>query len=61
MQRYTGPPFYFCASRNPFYTEKQCNGETELVPPKKARVYNKPKHQMTRRELIRWANNFRYR
>lgn len=47
---YIGPPFYFCPNNNPFYLVKNCNGITELVPPKKALVFNKPEHKLSNRE-----------
>ena len=30
-------------------------------PPKKAKLYNKPKHKMSRTRLLSWANRFKYR
>ena len=58
---YKGSPFYFCTSRNQYYRIKQCNNETIKVPPKKAVVYNKPKHQLTKRQQVSWAMRFKYR
>ena len=32
-----------------------------VVPPKKARVFNKPENQMSQSELRKWASRNRYR
>ena len=73
---YKGPPFYFCANTQQTTKLVQCPPpvgaspntnymstppQTEKVLPKKVRVYNKPKHNMTKRELYSWASKFKYR
>jgi len=60
-RQYRGAPFYFCTYKGQYYTEKQCDGETVQEPPKKAKLYNKPKHNMSRARLLSWANRFKYR
>lgn len=57
---YRGSPFYFC-NVGQFYYSKQCDGVTELVPPKKAIIYNKPENRMSKRELQKWFSRNRYR
>ena len=58
---YKGAPFYFCTYKGQNYTIKQCEGKTVKEPPKKAKVYNKPKHQMSRSRLLSWASRFKFR
>jgi hypothetical protein len=57
---YVGAPFYFCRSGQ-FYYSKQCDGETQYVPPKKAIIYNKPEHRLSKRELQKWYARNKYR
>jgi hypothetical protein len=61
VPKYLGPPFYFCTNLNPSYTVKQCDGQTVLVPPKKAIVYNKPQHNLTKSEYLAWLSRNKYR
>ena len=73
---YTGIPFIFCKKSNLFSFVRQCPppvgaspnltySATPLVnvviPPKKARVFNKPKDTMSKKELLNWASRNRYR
>jgi Zn-finger protein len=59
--QYLGSPFYFCSNNNPFYLVKNCNGTEVLQFPKKAVVFNKQQHSMTKVELLSWASKNRYR
>lgn len=59
--QYLGPPFYFCTNLNPSYVIKQCDGQQLLIPPKKAIVYNKPQHNLTKAEYLAWLSKNKYR
>ncbi len=59
--RYFGPPFYFCTNNNPLYTSKICNNQTTLEVPKKVKVFNKPKHSLTKSEYLAWLSRNKYR
>lgn len=56
---YRGRPYLFCRS-NIFYEAGTCS-ETPFIPPKKARVYNKPEHTMTKNEFYKWVSRNKYR
>ena len=73
---YRGIPFIFCKNSNLFSYVRQCAPPvgaspnpnysstptiTETIPPKKARVFNKPKDTMSKKELLKWASRNRYR
>jgi hypothetical protein len=57
---YRGSPFYFC-NTGQFYYKRECDGQTEFVPPKKAIIYNKPEYKLSKRELQKWYTRNRYR
>ena len=44
-----------------YYSIKPCDSQEVRVPPKKVRVFNKPKDIMTKSEIVRWASRNRYR
>ena len=73
---YVGIPFIFCKNPKLFSFVKQCPQPVGaspnstysatplvnvIVPPKKARVFNKPKDTMSKKQLIKWASRNRYR
>lgn len=52
---------FFCNRAGQYFTQKECNGRTELVPPKKAIVYNKPGNIISKKERTRWLSKHKYR
>lgn len=59
--QYKGPPFYFYTSLNPNYTLRQRNNSLVFELPKKAKVFNKQEHRMTKAEILHWASRNKYR
>jgi hypothetical protein len=57
--RYIDQRTFFCS--NMFYKFKKCDGVITLQAPKKARVFSKPQHKMTRNEFYKWTSKFKYR
>lgn len=73
---YVNQQLFFCRNTGLFNTIKQCSPpvgaspnpnytatpeQNVTVPPKKARVFNKPENKMSRREMLKWASRNRYR
>ena len=73
---YVNQKLFFCRNTGLFNTIKKCppplgaspavgytaTPEVDVtVPPKKARVFNKPQHQMSQSERRKWASRNKYR
>ena len=71
---YKGHPWYFCPKRGGeygfYYEEKECFVTsalgntfltTKLIPPKKARLYNKPETTLSRSREYKWLSRNKYR
>jgi len=44
-----------------FYNLVTCNGQSYLEPPKKAKIFSKPEHTMSRAELQKWLSRNKQR
>jgi hypothetical protein len=64
LQKYTGTPYIFCRHPNVYSVVRMCAQPAlvkDSIPPKKARVYNKPSNTMTMSQVLSWASRNRYR
>jgi hypothetical protein len=57
--KYRDQRTFFCS--NMFYNLKTCDNIPYLDIPKKAKVFSKPEHKMTKQEFYNWTSKFKYR
>lgn len=57
--RYVNQRQFLCSSL--FYNKKICDGVEQLEPPKKAKIFSKPEHVMSKSELRKWLSRNKIR